>query len=265
MLYFSSLLKHSTKYCDDVDNLFTALHLHKERFDFINGTKNIWARDYMPVKSRSGKYVSFRYEPSYLKKYLEERSDFRRDIVSQFTFPVIYSHINLDGGNIVFSPSKKKVVISDRVFSENMDWDKTELVVELSKVLEAEVIIIESLVSDFTGHADGMIRFLTDDTVLINKTELKNGLEQRQARELKRRGFQVIEFPYYQRGGVNAEGTYLNYLETATHIFLPAFGNDMDFVAFNMASDIFTKKVVSVDVKHIPKDGGVFNCISWEN
>lgn len=71
----------------------------------------------MPVKTKSGKYVSFRYEPSYLDGSPELRTDFRRDIVPNFDFKnLVYSDINLDGGNVVFSPSKEKVIISDRVF-----------------------------------------------------------------------------------------------------------------------------------------------------
>ena len=58
-----------------------------------------------------------------------------------------------------FSPSKKRVIISNRVFLEKPDCDIAELVRELTRLLEAEVIIIPSLKSDMTGHADGMVRF----------------------------------------------------------------------------------------------------------
>ena len=84
----------------------------------------------MPVKTKSGKYVSFRYEPSYLDGSPELRTDFRRDIAPNFNIKkLVYSDINLDGGNAVFSPSKETVVISDRVFSENLKLDSYRVVV----------------------------------------------------------------------------------------------------------------------------------------
>ena len=72
---------------------------------------------------------------------------------------ITYSDINLDDGNVVFSPSKAKAVITDRVFSENPEYDKNTLLLELENLLEAEIIIIPSLESDMTGHADTMVHF----------------------------------------------------------------------------------------------------------
>ena len=119
MLYFSSQL-NTPKYKPAADRMFAALDLFNIKYKLLNNTKDIWLRDFMPVKTKSGKYVSFRYEPSYLDGSPELRTDFRRDIVPNFDFKkLVYSDINLDGGNVVFSPSKEKVIISDRVFSEN--------------------------------------------------------------------------------------------------------------------------------------------------
>ena len=265
MLYFSSLLQTIPTYKPAADNLFAALDFFHIKYKFILNTKDIWLRDFMPVQRRDGKYVSFRYEPSYLKDVPELRTNFKKDISDPFPAEqILYSDINLDGGNVVFTPSKRKAVISDRIFSENANKNRADLVSELSAVLDAEIIIIESLPSDVTGHADGMVRFVTEDTVLINRTDLKRGLEQRQARQFKKLGFQVIEFPYYQCGGISAEGTYLNYLETAFHIFLPVFGSNMDAAAFALASQIFSKEVVPVEAQSLSAEGGVLNCISWE-
>ncbi|MBM6921813.1 agmatine deiminase family protein [Phocea massiliensis] len=264
MLYFSSLLNDTPKYLSDAKNLFSALSTHGELFGFLHQTKDIWSRDYMPVKTRSGTHISFRYEPSYAMDTPQRCTDYRRDISSQFELSVIYSDINLDGGNVVFSPSKEKAIISDRIFLENSNWKRSVLTAKLSELLEAEIIIIESLKSDLTGHADGMVRFLSEDTVLINKTEWKNGLEQRQARCLSQHGFHVIEFPYDQCGTENAKGCYLNYIETSRYIFLPIFDIESDTNAQNTAVRIFQKKIVPVELHAIPKEGGVLNCISWE-
>ena len=160
MLYFSSILKSNPKYSLSAENLFSALSDSGEKFTLLDGARDIWARDYMPVKTKSGKYISFRYEPSYLADDPQLRTNYKTDIAPHFTLPVTYSNINLDGGNVVFSPSKAKAVITDRVFSDNPEYDKKTLLLELENLLEAEIIIIPSLESDMTSHADNMVRFL---------------------------------------------------------------------------------------------------------
>ena len=264
MLYFSSLLKTTPQYSLSAENLFSALYDSDERISFFEGAKDIWARDYMPIKTKSGQYISFRYEPSYLADDPQLRTNFKADIAPHFTLPVTYSNINLDGGNVVFSPSKAKAVITDRVFSENPAYDKNTLFTELENLLEAEIIIIPSLKSDMTGHADGVVRFVGENTVIGNASPYKNGYEQKVKRALKNHSISVVDFPYFDSAGISAVGSYLNFLETDKHIFLPIFGDVQDETAVKRAMEIFNKKIVPVNINNIAKDGGVLNCISWE-
>ena len=176
MLYFSSLLQTNPTYKPAADNLFAALDLFNIKYKFISNTKDIWVRDFMPVKTGSGKYISFRYEPSYLYGYPELRTDYRKDIArEQGLSDVTYSDINLDGGNIVFSPSKQKVIISDRIFSENPKYPVLKLTEELERLLGAQVIIIPALSAryDMTGHADGMVPSPPKSTYAFHKRKIK--------------------------------------------------------------------------------------------
>ena len=264
MLYFSSLLKTNPQYSLSAVNLFSALSDSGEKFTLFDGAKDIWARDYMPVKTKSGKYISFRYEPSYLKGYEVQRTDYRKDIAPHFTLPVTYSNINLDGGNVVLSPSKGKAVVTDRVFSENPEYDKVALLVELENLLEANIIIIPSLKSDMTGHADGVVRFVDENTVVGNASPCKNGYEQRVKTALNEHGVSVVDFPYFDSKGISAVGSYLNFLETEKHIFLPVFGGAQDETAVKCANEVFNKKIIAVNINGIAEKGGVLNCISWE-
>ena len=264
MLYFSSLLKANSQYSLSAENLFPALSDSGEKFTLFVGAKDIWARDYMPVKTKSSKYFTYRYEPSYLAADLQLRTDFKADIAPHFALPITYSDINLDGGNVVFSPSKAKAVITDRVFSENSEYDKNTLLTELENLLEAEIIIIPSLITDMTGHADGVVRFVNENTVIGNDSPYKNGYEQKVKRALKKHGISVVDFPYFDSAGISAVGSYLNFLETDKHIFLPIFGSVQDETAVKRAKEIFEKKIVAVNINGIAKDGGILNCISWE-
>ena len=264
MLYFSSLLKSNSKYSLSAGKLFSALSDSGEEFALFDGAKDVWARDYMPIRTKRGQYISFRYEPSYLVDDPQLRTDFKADIAPHFDLPVTYSDINLDGGNVVFSPSRTKAIITYRVFPENPEYDKNTLVSVLEKLLEAEIIIIPSLDSDMTGHADGVVRFVNENTVIGNASPYKNGYEQRVKRALKKCGISVIDFPYFDSAGISAVGSYLNFLETEKHVFLPVFGNERDETAVKCAKEVFKKEIITVNINGIAEEGSVLNCISWE-
>lgn len=199
MLYFSSQL-NTPKYKPAADRVFAALDLFNIKYKLLNNTKDIWLRDFMPVKTKSGKYISFRYKPSYLDNYDELRTDFRNEVVPNLALEnLVFSDINFDGGNVAFSPSKEKVIISDRVYSENPSWHKAELTAKLAKLLEANVIIIPSLKSDMTGHADGMVRFVDENTVVANAPLSPFGFETKVKKALQNHGIEVLDFPYFFR------------------------------------------------------------------
>ena len=262
MFCLSGLLSYI--YPPDTANLTAALGTHNIPYRFLPNTKDIWVRDFMPVRTGSGKLVSFRYEPSYLRDCPELRTDFLRNIAPQLALTPLYSDINLDGGNVVFSPSGARVLISDRVFSENPEYPSAALVHELSELLETEVLIIPSLKSDMTGHADGMARFLDDRTVLCNRPLSSCGFEQQVKRAVQGCGLDAVDFPFVPTGGVSAVGCYLNYLETERVVFLPVFGIEQDAEAETFARQLFSKEIVPVNIREIAQQGGCLNCISWE-
>lgn len=266
MIYLSHLLKSTDKYISAADRMFAALDLFNIKYKLLNNTKDIWLRDYMPVKTKSGKYVSFRYEPSYLADDPQLRTNFKTDIAPSFKVDnLVYSDINLDGGNVVFSPSKEKGIISDRVFSENHGISEVELTAKLEKLLGASLIIIPSLKSDMTGHADGMVRLVGENTAIVNAPLSPYGFETKVKKVLQNHGFNVIDFPYFHSKGDSAVGCYLNYLATEKSIFLPVFGVDTDNEAINKAKNIFDKTIIPVNINEIAKHGGLLNCISWED
>ena len=262
MIYFSALLP--VLYPTDAETLFATLAARGVPYALLDGTRDVWVRDFMPVRTGSGKLVSFRYEPSYLRDCPALRTDFRRDIAPQLALTPVYADINLDGGNVVFSPSGARVLISDRVFSENPEYPSAALVRELLELLEAEVIVLPSLKSDMTGHADGMARFLDDRTVLCNRPLSSCGFEQQVKRTVQDCGLDAVDFSFVPTGGVSAVGCYLNYLETERVVFLPVFGIEQDAEAETFARQLFSKEIVPVNIREIAQQGGCLNCISWE-
>ncbi|MDE5574368.1 MAG: agmatine deiminase family protein, partial [Bacteroidales bacterium] len=165
-VYMSALLKE--RYKVTYERLIAILDKYGIPHALLEGTRDIWCRDYMPVQTSGGKLVQFRYDPSYLKRKPEwraSRSDVKEVCAANRLHP-IFSDINLDGGNVVMYG--KKAIITDRVFSENPKIDRDELRKQLSELLDAEIVIIPAYAKsiDFTGHADGMMRFVDAETVI---------------------------------------------------------------------------------------------------
>ncbi len=235
---------------------------------WLPGTKDIWVRDFMPVRTASGRWISFRYEPWYLDGWSHLRTDYRRDMAPHVDLSVVYSNINLDGGNVVFSPSRRRVIISERIFWENPEREPKALVQELEQLLEAEVVLIPALSrrDDMTGHADGMVRFLNEDTVLGNTPVWDGALEADIRQACAHSGLATLDFPYYLEGweAFFEEGTYLNYLETEKCILLQVYDSHTDQEAIALAERLFNKEIVPIPCKELAEDGGGLNCISWE-
>ena len=266
-VYLSALLK--TKYPDTCERLIQILEKHHIKYGFLEGTKDIWCRDYMPVQTKSGKLIQFKYEPSYLRKdneWDESRSDVK-EICRLNNIDAEPSDINLDGGNVLICDDR--AIISDRVFSENKDWNREKLVEELGRLLECEIIIIPAENDDMTGHADGMVRFVNRNTILGNQLadEYKYWREGMQ-KVLEQYGLTYIDVPFFMpkdpKHPLSAVGVYVNYLEVNNLIVLPVFGRDEDEQVISIIKDIFPDRIIeTIDYNEVAKEGGLLNCTTW--
>ena len=267
IVYLSALLK--TKYPDTCERLIRILDKHHVKYGFLEGTKDIWCRDYMPIQNKSGKFIQFKYEPSYLKNdngWDESRSDVEK-VCKLNNIDVESSDINLDGGNVLLYNGR--AIISDRVFSENQDWNREKLVSELSRLLECEIIIIPSENDDMTGHADGMVRFVNRNTILGNKLadEYKYWRDGMQ-KVIEQYGLKYIDVPFFlpkdPKHPLSAIGVYVNYLEVNNLIILPVFGRDEDEQVISIIKSVFPDRIIeTIDYNDVAKEGGLLNCTTW--
>ena len=267
VVYMSELLK--TNYPETCSRLIKILEMHDVKYAFLKGTKDIWCRDYMPIQTESGKFIQFKYDPSYLKGNKEweaSRSDVK-EVCRVNGIEAQFSDINLDGGNVLICDGK--AILSNRIFSENSNWDKEKLVNELSKLLECEIIIIPAENDDMTGHADGMVRFVSRNTILGNKLAdeykyWREGME----KVIEQYGLKYIDVPFFlpkdPKHPHSAIGVYVNYLEVNNLIVLPVFGRDEDKQAVDVLRQAFPDRVIeTIDYNDVAQEGGLLNCTTW--
>ena len=270
-VYFSALLKE--RYPDTCGRLTALLEEYGIPCRFLQGTRDIWCRDYMPVQTVSGKLVQFRYEPSYLKgkpEWEASRTDPAEVCRANGITPDKCSGINLDGGNVLLCGDR--AVISDRIFTENPDSDKQQLLAELADLLEAEIIVIPAQKGDMTGHADGMVRFINRDTLLGNDraTEYKYWAQGIDA-VLQRYRMHYEDVPFFYdykdpKHPHHAIGIYVNYLQVGNLLVLPVFNvpGNKDAEALARIRALFpAHTVVPFNCNDIALEGGLLNCITW--
>lgn len=244
------------------------LFTHSNDVRLIEQTRDIWARDYMPIQVTENKYIQFRYEPRYLKG-LKKYQTTPAEIKLLYEYNIKTSNINLDGGNVVCSSDK--VILTERVYQENKSLSESQIHTELEILFEAEVFFVPDIESDMTGHVDGHLRFIDDNTIIVNQLKDEDqdwvkGFE----RMIKKSNLNVVEMPWYidekDKGKKSAIGSYLNYLQIKDLILFPIFQENLEIDQMCLSSIkkiLPNLKVEPVNINKIGKEGGLMNCITW--
>ncbi|MGB4774633.1 MAG: agmatine deiminase family protein [Daejeonella sp.] len=266
-IYLSDTLKF--KYPTFFEELILALHNNSIEFDFLPGTKNVWAVDYMPIQISNNKFVRFSYQPDYListKKWARTISDVDT-ICDKIKVKTIKSNIILDGGNI--SKWTDRILMTTKVFVENPKYSELQLIQELKDLLEInEIYFVPVEEDDWLGHADGMARFIGIDTLLINDLKLQeraNYIDFLMCLHNSKLKWEEFPFnPYENEDPDDATGLYLNYIELSDFVILPIFGLKTDDEAIKQAQKVFpNQKIIPVKSNEPAKDTGITNCLTW--
>ena len=250
-------------------NLNVVLEENKIPNALLPHTRDIWAVDYMPVQVTKNNFVKFVYNPDYLRGAIKWRKTISNanEISTALKLSVENSNIIVDGGNVI--KGTNKVIMCDKVFKENPRYTEKKLVVELEKLLEVDkIIFFPTDPSDYIGHADGMVRFLDDYTVLINNYSKESIDFQLQFRlAFHNAGLNYIEIPYNpyaNKRDLQANGIYINYLHMKQAIVVPTFGIAEDEKVVRQFEELFSgQTIMTIDSNEIANEGGVLNCISW--
>lgn len=262
LVFSNQLEKKHPKFWKELSQVLTSADLD---YEITETFPDLWLRDYLGIQASIGKMISFKYSPRYMKHestlpYIQKaKTDFESN-------NVIHSSLVLDGGNCVFN--SKYIVICERVFKENKRHSKKAIIKEIRKHFgERNVIIIPDLPGDEFGHADGLVRFIDDDSVFIQN--MRNSFSRRLKKQLVSHGLNVKELPWYNHYKISgnersAKGFYINYLRVGNKVLIPQFEVKQDNTALSMLQNHFgSENVFPVNCNDIAAQGGVLNCCSW--
>jgi len=268
VLYLSPLLKK--KYPTFSKEFLSILDEFEVDYRFLQHTKDVWCRDYMPIQLSEARFIFSKYDPPYLKTPKDKAtiSDNTKIVFSMDLGDLVISPLKIEGGNVV--KGKNKVICTTRIFDDNPKFKKDHIIKLVNELMEGdEVIFIPEQPDDMTGHADGMVRFVDDNTVIINdySEEEDRKFVEELYRVLKTAKLNIIEIPtsmYSNDDDIDATGIYVNYLQIGKLIFLPKFERDEDQEVEDMFNEIFKgHTIVPVKSNEIAEEGGVLNCCSW--
>ncbi len=268
IIYFSKRLKTDLRFSDTYEQISESLKSLGIKPRLLPDTKDIWARDYMPIQISKSKFIEYRYDPNYLQGKWKGCRDLKTypDIVcDSIELTTEKSDIILDGGNVV--KSDNCLILTDKVVVENkLSYSKTELIDKLKKTFEVEkIILIPWDKKEKFGHSDGVLRFINNNTVLINEIyEYDTKLLYR----LRQNGidYEFLKFKVNRKDKRN--WAYINFLQTKDLILLPKLKIDEDKQAMEQIEKYYPdyakdNRIVQIDMSKVIKFGGALNCISW--
>lgn len=253
----------SLDYVDATGHLLGFMHRHEIEWGFLPDTNSpfhIWARDYMPVQVNKEKFVRFNYSPDYLKDSPEYKPD-TSAILSMLGIRVIDSDIIVDGGNIISCGDK--VIMTDKIIRENPHYYLNTLIDTLSQLLEAEIILIPEDKYDEYGHADGMMRYMGNNCVLLNNyCDFDKTLRKRLLSALSSH-FEIVELHY--DAYTDKSWAYINFLHIGQHLFVPMLEDKLAEIAFRQIAEAYPECECHQiwDCDSIVREGGALNCCSW--
>jgi agmatine deiminase len=159
--------------------------------------------------------------------------------------------------------------MTDRIFIDNPTIERKKLIKKLEQLFQIDkLVFVPEQPFDFTGHSDGMVRFIDSKNVIINdyskeKPEFSRAFEI----ALHNAGLNYEKIPYnvYENPSNDyANGDYINYLQMENIVIVPTFNFNEDDLAVRQLEQIFSsKKVVTIDGNEIANNGGIINCITW--
>jgi len=246
------------------DNLIQALNANGIEYHFLPHTdrkEHIWVRDYMPIQIGQDLFLRYRYSPDYLKGYTQYIPDYK-GIDKALGLNCIETDIILDGGNVI--QCDDKVIMTDKIFPENPQYSKSKLIGKLESLLNAELVLIPWDRYEMFGHADGMVRYLNHNRVVINHyIDFDPYLRKRLLTALESH-FEIEELQY-ARKSKNA-WAFLNYLQVKDCIFAPGLAIEESAQAIRQLQELFPEKKVQMveSAEEVVKAGGGLNCISWD-
>ena len=258
----------------------------------LQGTRDIWCRDYMPIQLYENKFIGYEYAPDYLDYPREAAYQTNpARVLDRLDIDVIQSGIILDGGNVI--KTNKGIIMVDKVFSENRHLRKDILIKRLETYFDNEIIFLPWDKAEKYGHADGIVRYIDNGRVLMTNYHQYNRSFANKFMKILSQHFDVVVLDYNAEKPCKYNWCYINFLRVRNKIFIPQLTWEdysgphcaapqpegvrvknnpkwyhsyikEDEQALGQFQRVFPKcEIIPVSCPQIVEQGGALNCITW--
>ncbi|MFZ4815335.1 MAG: agmatine deiminase family protein [Phototrophicaceae bacterium] len=253
-----------------------------ERIKFYDlPTNDLWVRDYGPVVgitpqgTRAAVSMIFDPLPNYpqaLDNALPEHW------AAHEGMPVHPLALHNEGGNI-WSDGAGTLMMSEQVFAQNPDLDRTALEAQLHSAFTYDkLLILPRMRYEETGHVDLVTKLATADTVLVSSphgatfsADRLIAAKRQLQRESNAKGarYTVIELPtpplYMNWFGYPVRRSYTNALTVNGRVLVPVFKHPHDELALRRYQEAMPGiEVVPIDSSIGANGGGAVHCMTKE-
>lgn len=232
-------------------------------YGLLPGTKDVWVRDFMPIEMADNSFVSYFYRPDYLKN---DKGYITSDVDACYDFTdstVRKTPIAIDGGNVIRCGDK--IIMTDKIFKENGSTSPKKLPKMLEEAFQAELILIPWDTGEKFGHADGMVRYVGHDHILLNDYKDVDEAFRQQLLSILSSHFKTIDELCYGKSYRSYSWAHLNFLQVGNHIFVPLVDKPSDDFAIEQIQNVYGEDydVKGIETTGIVRKGGALNCVSW--
>lgn len=266
-VYLSALLRERCPIA--FQGLIDVLDKYDVPWSLLEGTNDIWCRDYMPIQVLPNIFASYKYWPDYLlrsKKDIATITD-GTTICRNFGYSCngYLESVVIDGGNTIKADGR--VIMTAKILEENPGSDISELVRAIQNTFGARLVLLPWDSNEEFGHSDGICRYIGGDRVLMtNYKDFDRHMAERFRKVLKANFKTVEELSFTTRNPHKHSWAYINWLQTEQVLILPKFGIEEDEKAFEQVSRLmpeYAGRIEMVDASDLVIHGGCFNCCSW--
>ena len=237
-----------------------------------------WIRDYGPFAMRTGEGQIQLIDAPYGTDRLLDDS-LPTHLAKHLELPVVDTNLLVEGGNLI-SNGDGLLVCSTNMIGENQDQGFTLKEIR-AKLLEEwharEVVFVDPIAGEPTGHVDMLMTFPAKDTVIVgdyrddaddpfNRQLLNETAERMQSVRLPNgRDLKVVRVPMPKQSDEEAWPTYCNVVYANGVLLIPYYPEDDD--QFHEAMAVYRRalpgwRIAGVDCSSIIQTGGALHCLT---
>lgn len=290
MLYISSLIdrKYGALDAEVRDDLKSSILKFCPDCELLYNTRDVWARDYMPIQLTNNVFLGYTYYPDYVDDsecitnwQLHNVHTQRQQVKNEHSdFNVIQIPIILDGGNVVKALVNNNpcMIMCDKVLIENnvlekdfrIWWDRWWDENFSGTKMELVLLPWEGRDINPIGHADGMVRYIENGRVLMtNYVDFDKRYKEDHGisceKKLIEAGFKVEFLSYLDKFNYEEDKTfrllfkhswcYINFLQVGNRILVPSLGYEpLDKEAIRQIDQAFNIGKHIADIQLISVD-----------